>query len=258
LTVENPEIVNGLQTSTEVHGYFRNSNTEKESRNVLVRVIVPNAAGSRDRIIKATNSQTAIPPASLRATDPIHRNIEQYLRPFNLFYDRRKNFYKNEGKPINRIISIPQMAQAVMAIVLRRPDTARARPSSLIKRDEEYLRLFSSDYPIEVYRASAELLKQTEHFLSEHPDAPPSAERNNLKFYAAMAVSQVSLQSRAPSPNEIASLAGTPASPDQLEAAYQIVKAEYQRLGGTDQVAKGPDLLASAAERLRMTYATTP
>jgi hypothetical protein len=150
LTVENPEIVNGLQTSSEVHGYFRNSNTEKESRNILVRVIVPNAAGSRDQIIKATNSQTAIPPASLRATDPIHRDIEQYLRPFNLFYDRRKNFYKNEGRPINRIISIPQMAQGAMAVVLRRPDTARARPSSLIKRDEEYLRLLNPDYPIEV------------------------------------------------------------------------------------------------------------
>jgi hypothetical protein len=254
LTVENPEIVNGLQTSTEVHGYFRNSNTEQETRNILVRVIVPSAVGSRDRIIKATNSQTAIPPASLRATDPIHRDIEQYLRPFNLFYDRRKNFYKNEGKPIDRIISIPQMAQALMAIVLRRPDTARARPSSLIKRDEEYLRLFSPDYPVQIYRASAELLKQTERFLSEHADALASADRNNLKFYVAMAVSQVSSQSSAPTPQEIASRAGIPAAPEQLEAAYEIVKAEYQSLGGTDQVAKGADLLASVGKHLGSKY----
>lgn len=153
ITVENPEIVNGLQSSTEIHLYFGHSNTEAENRNVLVRVIVPNAAESRDRIIRATNSQTAIPPASLRATDRIHRDIEQYLKPFGLYYDRRKNFYKNEGKPINRIISIPQMAQAIMAILLQRPDTARARPSSLIRRDEEYQRLFSTTHPIEVYRA---------------------------------------------------------------------------------------------------------
>ena len=155
LTIENPEIVNGLQTSSEIYTYFRSSNTEQESRNVLIRVVVPNAAESRDRIIKATNSQTAIPPASLRATDRIHRDIEQYLRSFGLYYDRRKNFYKNEGKPIGRIVSIPQMAQAVMAIVLRQPDNARARPSSLIKRDDDYHRLFSPSYPIEIYLAEA-------------------------------------------------------------------------------------------------------
>lgn len=134
ITVENPEVVNGLQTSTEIHNYFSGCNTEGEERNLLVRVIVPNAIESRDHIIKATNSQTAIPPASLRATDRIHRDIEEYLKPFGLYYDRRKNYYKNEGKSINRIVGIPQMAQAIMAIVLQKPDTARARPSSLMKK----------------------------------------------------------------------------------------------------------------------------
>ncbi len=173
--IENPEIVNGLQTSSEIYAYFRSSNTEQESRNVLIRVVVPNAAESRDRIIKATNSQTAIPPASLRATDRIHRDIEQYLRSFGLYYDRRKNFYKNEGKPIGRIVSIPQLAQAVMAIVLRQPDNARARPSSLIKRDDEYQRLFSPTYPIEIYLASAQVIKQVETFLAQHGDCISSS-----------------------------------------------------------------------------------
>jgi hypothetical protein len=67
ITIENPEIVNGLQTSTDIHGYVSSCNTDREARNILVRAIVPNAPESRDRIIKATNSQTAIPPASLRA-----------------------------------------------------------------------------------------------------------------------------------------------------------------------------------------------
>jgi len=245
ITVENPEIVNGLQTSTEIHGYFRISNTESESRNVLVRVIVPNAAESRDRIIKATNSQTAIPPASLRATDRIHRDIEQYLKPFGLYYDRRKNFYKNEGKPINRIISIPQMAQAVMAIILQRPDTARARPSSLIKRDEEYQKLFDSQYPIALYRASGQILKQTETYLAEHAETPSAADKNNMKFYIAMAACQEALRNPNPSAAEVASLAGSTFSSSVLDSAYQVVKAKYQALGATDQAAKGSDLVAA-------------
>jgi len=35
LTIENPEIVNGLQTSSEIYSYFRGSNTENEARNVV-------------------------------------------------------------------------------------------------------------------------------------------------------------------------------------------------------------------------------
>jgi hypothetical protein len=85
LTIEDPQIVN----------YFQKHNTIDEKRNLLVRVIVPPVTESRDRIIKVTNSQTQIPVASLRATERIHRDIEEYLRPHGLFYDRRKNFYKN-------------------------------------------------------------------------------------------------------------------------------------------------------------------
>ena len=90
LTIENPQIVNGLQTSTEVYNYCKDCDKEKEERNILIRVMVPAEEESRDRIIKATNSQTVVQRSSLRATDKIHRDIEEYFRPKGLFYDRRK------------------------------------------------------------------------------------------------------------------------------------------------------------------------
>lgn len=94
ITIENPNVVNGLQTSTEIYKYFNESNTDDDKRNVQVKIVVPGVPQSRDRIIKATNSQTNIPSASLRATEKIHRDIEEYLRPYQIFYDRRKNYYK--------------------------------------------------------------------------------------------------------------------------------------------------------------------
>jgi hypothetical protein len=254
ITIENPEIVNGLQTSTEIYNYFAVCNTEDESRNLLIRVVVPNVDESRDRIIKATNSQTTIPPASLRATDRIHRDIEEYLKPFGLYYDRRKNFYKNEGKPINRIISIPQMAQAVMAISLKRPDSARARPSSLIKRDRDYLKLFNTDYPIEIYRASAEILKKTESYLNSHEDTLSAADKNNLKFYIAMAVAQIVLRKFDPSEKDISSLAGAEIDDGLLSNAYTILNDAYSELGRTDKVAKGPDLVEQVKQKLKELY----
>ena len=161
LTLEDPQIVNGLQTSNEIYRYFSDANTAGDERNLLVRVIVPTKPESRDRVIKATNSQTSIPPASLRATDKIHRDIEEHLRPYGLFYDRRKNLHKNDGRPLDKIVSIPLMAQAVMSILLQRPDDARARPSSLLKKDDDYSSVFSTSIPIGVYRVCATCLLYT-------------------------------------------------------------------------------------------------
>src|SRR5208337_3937610 len=151
LTIEDAEIVNGLQTSREIYQALHGKDLSKESRNLLVRVIKPQTQESRDRIIKATNSQTPIPAASLRATDKIHRDIEEYLYPEGFYYDRRKNYYKNIGKPIKKILGIPFVAQSVMACALSDPASARARPSSLIRREEDYKRIFNEGYPLDIY-----------------------------------------------------------------------------------------------------------
>lgn len=53
LQLTNPEIVNGLQTSNEIYLYFKNNLNllDSETRNVLVRIIVPDSEESRDNII---------------------------------------------------------------------------------------------------------------------------------------------------------------------------------------------------------------
>ena len=44
LTLEDPEIVNGLQTSTQIHTYFRKSKPDNEQRHILVKILVPDDA----------------------------------------------------------------------------------------------------------------------------------------------------------------------------------------------------------------------
>jgi hypothetical protein len=122
---------------------------EKEvvrQRHILVRIIDPEADSSRNKIIRATNTQNRIPEASLRSTDEVHRDIEDYFKRHGLFYDRRKNHWRNEGKPRSSIVPIPSLAQSVAAVVLQRPSDARARPSSLINKDPDYQRIFNRDY----------------------------------------------------------------------------------------------------------------
>ena len=242
LTIEDPQIVNGLQTSREVYDYYKKLDQSDDVRTILVRVMVPEEGESRDRIIKATNSQNAVMIASLRSTDKIHRDIEEYLLPRGLFYDRRKNYYKNEGKSRNSIVSISYLAQSVMAIVLRRPDTARARPSSLLKTDVEYTRVFDSSYPIQLYYVCTEVLRKVESYLKKTDLNVVPKDRNNLRFYVAMYV--VMGIGDPPKPiNEIAEFDVEGIDQAVVKAALDYIQPKYEALGANDQAAKGSYLL---------------
>ena len=121
LQIVNPEIVNGLQTSMEVYNYFSENKEalEEEKRSILLRIIVPDNEESRDQIIFATNNQTNIPKATLRVTDPIHLQIEMYFKSRGLFYDRRKNYYKNQGRKPAEIVGVSFLAQCLITILYK-------------------------------------------------------------------------------------------------------------------------------------------
>lgn len=241
ITIENPNIVNGLQTSTEIYKYFRDSNTDDERRNIQVKVVVPTKPQSLDRIVKATNSQTNIPGTSLRATEKIHRDIEDFLKVHNIFYDRRKNYYKNMGKPISSIIGIGKLAQSVMAIVLGRPNDARARPSSLLKNETDYEQVFSETYPLEMYLFCANTLMKVETFLRENHPEIEAKDRNNIRFHVSMAIANLMFKSQTINPKILTLDALNSQEPNLINDAFSATWGVYLALGKTDQVGKGTE-----------------
>ena len=247
LTIENPEIVNGLQTSAEIFKYFKEVNPANEARNLVVRVIVPDETESRDRIIKATNSQTTIPPASLRATEKIHRDIEEFLRPYGLYYDRRKNYYKNEGKPINKIISIPYLSQTVMSVLIQRPDHARARPSSLLTRDEDYEQLFNPSYPIKIYYVCLMLVQRVEQFLKTNEFSMLDRKtRGDVRFHIATHISISLLAKDKPSVGDLSEINVRDINDAVFSNSTTRVMAIYRSQTtanpiASDKVAKSPE-----------------
>lgn len=210
-----------------------------------MRVICEENEEARDRIIRATNSQTSIPPASLRSSDDIHRNIEDFLKANGFYYDRKKNYYKNQGMPVAKILSIPYMAQSMMAITLLKPDSARARPSTLINSDTEYKKIFSLDKPIDIYLKTIQIMKSVEFFLKPE-NCDIQLERKiitNIKFYVAMVVSIKLVGGAMNIESNLAQLPKVDISKDILKESMKIVLDEFNVLGATDQVAKGPVLV---------------
>lgn len=185
LTLEDIEIVNGLQTSNEIYACFKDGGQSADVRHVLVRIVETTDQVVRDKIIKATNSQNAITPAQLRATDTIQRDIESYLAGKGLFYDRRKNYYRNLGKPRKHILGIPWLAQAIDAILLQEPHQARSRPASLVKEPKRYERIFDKKFPMSLYHSIAVAMKKVEAFMrKEKANGIPGDFLYHLAMYA--------------------------------------------------------------------------
>jgi hypothetical protein len=157
----------------------------------LIRIIdVADNKENRETIIRATNSQTAVPTYALRSLDRVHRNIEEYFLArieHQLFYDRRKNFYKNQGKPAKCIIDLRTLAQAVIATGLGRPDDARGRPSDYLSAsdDEKYRTVFDDDTDPAFYLFCARFYKLIETLLKHdkvNREFDP-AQRRSVRFH---------------------------------------------------------------------------
>ncbi|PSR20357.1 MAG: hypothetical protein C7B45_15350 [Sulfobacillus acidophilus] len=251
LVITNPEIVNGLQTSNEIYGYYVNhpDKLANEHRNLLVRVIVPQSEETRDKIIRATNSQTPIPKASLRATDAIHRQIEDFFKNRGLYYDRRKNYYKNEGKKPKEIISVSFLAQCLMSVLRQKPDFARARPSTLLENKEEYNRLYRNN-DLMTYFNVAQLGRNVELTLRDSGTYNAS-DINNVKFYVLYFIFASLTSNLFPTNKLVSQVDLSSVSKKQLDESIDVVYGIYNVLGANDTVAKGSLLLEELTRVLR-------
>ena len=237
LTITDALIVNGLQTSYELYNYLAGAKAA-DNRTILVRVLESKDSNATDRIIKATNNQTKIPRMWLHATEDIQRAIEAELKRVGLFYDRRKNYYRNQGESPSQIVTIPYLSQSLVAITLRRPDDARARPTTAAER--HYEKLFSDTYPKKLYSTCALIMKRIDEFL--YGIDLESNHKANLRFYLAMYSVCAALRSARPRRSTIAAFNLALLTDQHLVNCLAPVERDYKAFGGDDVTAKGPEL----------------
>jgi AIPR protein len=214
-----------MQTSHEIYTALRGMAPAKRDRNrsVAVRIIQTQDEEVRDRIIRATNSQTKVPDASLHATEVIHRQIEAYFKTHGWFYDRRKNFYKNAGKPGDRIISIGGLGQAVTAIGLSRPNDARARPTTLLNNPADYKEIFNDQVDLDVYLWLAAAQRMVDTMLIR--EVEPYI-RSNLRFHVSCYLVTKQLGFRIYSPKQLRAAANTPFKVDSMDVSTSAQEIE--------------------------------
>lgn len=240
MKIRNPEVVNGLQTSHEIFEWYNAHKKDKDARNVLVKVIVPTGEKSRSKIIKATNSQTSVSMLSLMSTDQIQEDIEDRLRLYGLFYDRKKGEYRRLKKAINKIVGMGTLAQAVIAVALQKPDEARGRPETFVKNHTA--EVFDTTVDRDLYAACILLDRQVIEFLQAQGLEPD--EVRDIRYYVSMLVGKEwNLVTRsADSISKALAAVVKPIPVVTLKTATEQARKAYKRLGATDVVAKSSQM----------------
>ncbi len=165
--VVNPIIVNGLQTSYTIFNYFKENldKLEQENRNILLKIINTNDINVADMIISSTNRQNPVKPAQLKATDPIQKDIEQILFNNGIYYERRKNYYRNRGIDKHKIVTLENLAQYLESIYYGNCSGARNNPTSLLKSDKLYKKLFNEEIKPNIYTITSKIALETLDYL---------------------------------------------------------------------------------------------
>lgn len=167
LQASDVQIVNGLQTSQSIFNFFNSElGDNSDDRCILVKVIVTKDGELRDKIIKATNNQTNVEISSLHATDKIQRDIEEILLKENLYYERRKNYYINQGVGLYEIISPLYLASAFVCLVLKKPEKNGLK-SKFMRSEEQYNLVFDTTINLNIWPALAKIYKKTDLILEK-------------------------------------------------------------------------------------------
>lgn len=261
--VEDPQIVNGLQTSRQIFRYYKAANNlpSNDNRRILVRIIKTGNKKIRDAVIRATNSQNPMPHEVLRATDEIHWQIETLFEKYDVVYDRRKGHARDEGQPIAKIVSMIEVLQAMLCVVVQRPDDARARPRDYFKKDEDYGKVFGDGaYDLNLYYKATELMRLADAYLDSL--GLELIHRRNLLPYVCTYATSTALKNGYTSPGALLKLdtndyrTALPASFARVQKAYEKLAEKHAVDGDPDYdgLAKGPHLLKTLLSELRRRF----
>ena len=181
LSLEDIQIVNGLQTSYSIFNSYSDSNNDE--RSLLVKVIITSDPDTIANIIASTNRQNPVNKILLKATDPIQIKLELFFSSKNYFYDRRKNYYKNMGKPASKIYNAQDVAQSVEALIFSSPHAARRSVVNLFSSDTIYNRIFNEQTNFLVYLNCCKLYRKCHYVWLKITDSRLKNKTTNFKFH---------------------------------------------------------------------------
>lgn len=231
IQIQDIQIVNGLQTSESIFRYFDEGGIDEKQRSLLVKIIVSKVDENRDAIIRATNNQTFVEVSALHATDKIQRDVEEILKVNDLYYERRTNFYKNQGISNEKLFTPLYIASGFVSLILKSPEQGTLLRNKFMRSKQQYEIIFSELTNIEVWPKIAFILKETDKFLeTKRPNSNGLSEhflkyrRHYLSFLAiSLITKKVDF-----SINDIVNLETSNLTNSIFQEAWDVINVHFQ------------------------------
>ena len=160
-----------------------------------------------------------------------------YFKNRGLYYDRRKNYYRNQKKKAIDIISVSFLAQCLISLVLRKPDFARARPSTLLTDEETYKYLYEDNQDLEAYYKAARIGRSVQSSLKTSTDMI-NTEVNDILFYVIYAVVANELKKKELSFIDLKNFDLNKVTEGSISEISNRIYSKYIELGGNSRIAK--------------------
>jgi len=126
-----PSIINGCQTANTILEVCNEDGIKENIGFIIARIVKTKDKDIQEKIIKASNTQTAIKTRDLVSEDDIQKALEMQFLQLGYFYDRKKGLYKD--KPKDKIIDLERAAQAYLSLYLKKPAEAKNKKSEIYK-----------------------------------------------------------------------------------------------------------------------------
>lgn len=131
IILQKPSIINGCQTASTILEVYKDGLIENNIGFVLVRAVKTKEGDVKDRIIKASNTQTAVKSRDLISEEEIQKQLESQFLELGYFYERKSGLYRD--KPREKVIDLEKGAQYYLALYLRKPAEAKNKKSEIYK-----------------------------------------------------------------------------------------------------------------------------
>jgi cold shock CspA family protein len=151
--IENPQIVNGCQTSNSLFNQRDSLNTQKVK--LLVRLISTENLGISNKIVRGTNKQNQVLEEAFETTLPFHQEtLEPFFLSFEndvkIYYERRAKQYNND--PLikrSQIVNLRILTQTFVSAFLDTPHDSHRHEAKLLEQyagEKEQRKIFREDH----------------------------------------------------------------------------------------------------------------
>lgn len=145
------QIVNGSQTIHSLKDAMLEDKQYFDDISLLCRIYETENSSFKSKIAEYTNSQNPVTNRDIRSIDIIQIKLEEDLKTYGYFYERKKNQYKNEPK--EKRIDSEKLGQAFLSYYNGMPAEAKNKKSVIFssKYNDIFNDKITADNALKVY-----------------------------------------------------------------------------------------------------------